>query len=583
MKKSLGLVVVVAALALTVSGCSTGESSQQSAGIQKGTSLVIGEPGLLTNVNAGVYSTPNSETAAQDLAQLTLPAFYYHDANGALIANTAFGTVKRDAATGNVTYTLSGKAKWNDGEAVSPADLALSYLAATNRDQPGFQSALGQTSLSLADKITVSNSGVVIHYSQPVPDWQTALALTAPAHLVGAKALGGGTSASDATQAVLDAATGASKSNLTALENAFSTGFVTDVTNPTSTIKVNKLFSAGAYSIASASASSVVLKANPGYSAGPLGSAETITLSFFSTPDELNAAIAAKSVDLAKPVQSTMATLAQDKTQAAGAGYTTSVADSGFNEVILVNHGSGSSFDSKTWGAGSAKLAAAQKMLFQFLPRAGMRATFASDGSLNPTDSLVFSTGDNNYSATIAGNGTTAYAFQNAEATAEEWQAAKFDRTIALRVLFDSNSARGQLEYTRLGNLGKLGGFDVQNVSTDTPASVLASGQWDIYITQLPRVGGANLGSATAVGSIGGFNDATVTSLVAKLASKGTLAAKDQAALDKALVAGYYGLPVFQLDSLLVSSAKLKKSTLNAGNASVVWGYSNWLVSAKGK
>ncbi|MFM7029790.1 MAG: ABC transporter substrate-binding protein [Micrococcales bacterium] len=583
MKKSLGFVAVIAALGLSLSGCAAAGPTQSAAGIQKGTSLVIGEPGLLTNINSGVYSTPLSEVASADLAQLTLPAFYYHDASGALVANTAFGTVKRDAASGNVTYTLSGKARWNDGELVSPADLALSFLASTNRDQPGFQSSLGQTSLALADKITVNNSGVVIHYSQPVPDWQTALVLSAPAHVVGAKALGGSPSVADANQAIIDAATGASKTHLSDIETAFATGFVTNATDLAADVKASKLYSAGAYSIQSLSASRAILKANPSFNAGPLGSAETITLSFYAGPDQLNAAISAKQVDLAKPVASTMTTLAQAKALASKAGLTSLVADSGANEVILVNHASGSSFDAKTWGEGSQKLATAQKMLFQFLPRAGIRATFASDGSVAPTDSLVFSTGDNNYTASVNANGTSAFAFQSAELTAEEWQAAKFDRTISLRVLFDANSARGQLEYTRLANLGKLGGFDVQNVSTDTPASVLASGQWDIYIADLPRLSAANEGLATAVGVLGGFQDAKVSALVAKAAANGTLAPKDQAALDKLLVAGYYGLPLFQLDSLLVSSSKLAKTTLNASNSSVVWGYSNWLVSAKGK
>ena len=583
MKKSLAILAVVAVAALSLTGCAMAETSQSAAGIQKGTSLVIGEPGLLTNINAGVYSTPLSEVASSDLALLTLPSFYYKDASGALVANTAFGAVKRDAASGNVTYTLSGKARWNDGELVSPADLALSYLAATNRDQPGFQSSLAQTSLSLADKITVTKSGVVIHYSQPVPNWQTALVLTAPAHLVGAKALGGSSSVADSTQAIIDAATGVSDSHLTDIEVAFASGFVTNSTDLAADVKASKLYSAGAYSIQSLSASRAVLNANPSFNAGPLGSAETITLNFYSGPDQLNAAISAKQVDLAKPVASTMSTLAQAKTLASKAGFTTLVADSGANEVILVNHASGSSFDSKTWGAGSAKLATAEKMLFQFLPRAGLRATFASDGSVAPTDSLVFSTGDNNYTASVNANGTSAFAFQSAELTAEEWQAAKFDRTIPLRVLFDANSARGQLEYTRLANLGKLGGFDVQNVSTDTPASVLATGQWDIYIADLPRLSAANDGLATAVGVLGGFQDAKVTALVAKAAANVALAPKDQAALDKLLVAGYYGLPLFQLDSLLVSSAKLAKNTLNASNSSVVWGFSNWLVSAKGK
>ncbi|MDE2409050.1 MAG: hypothetical protein KGL72_01950, partial [Actinomycetales bacterium] len=149
---------------------------------------------------------------------------------------------------------------------------------------------------------------------------------------------------------------------------------------------------------------------------------------------------------------------------------------------------------------------------------------------------------------------------------------------------FDANSSRGQLEFTEFSKLGKLGGFDVQNVSSDNPASVLASGQWDLYITSLPRLNSDLSALSTAVGALTGFHSDAATQLVSKVAAGGELSGStaDELSLDRALVAGYYGLPLFQLDGLVVWSDKLKGYSAKPSNASVVWGYSNWAVSGQG-
>jgi len=583
-KKSVGLLAIACLVTSLLTACAS-VSGQQA--LVPGSSLSVGESGQLASLNSATLLTPGSSQAASDLAQLTLPAFYSHDAAGELVANTGFGTVK-EITSQDFSYTITGNVKWSDGVAVSPADLAVSWLAATDKDQPGFASSLTSTALALADKFTVTGNSVRLHFTQPIPNWKTVLPVSVPAHLLAKLALpNAGLSDSDAEKAVLELASGANTANRAALAGAFATSF----NAPTDGSKYDGslLVTAGAYRIKSANAAKVVLAADPGFSGGPKASVATVTLNCFSSPDELALALSKKSVDLAAPQATTLNSLAQLETKAKGAGFSTKLADSGSNEVALFNYGAGSAFTSDTWKGNAKKLAAVREGFQKFFPRAGIWSTLAGDSALTKTDSLVFSPNDANYQAAVNQNGSANFQFQDAESSAEAWQAAKFDRTVKIRVVFDANGSRGQLEYTQLSRLGKLGGFDIENASSDNPAAVIASGQWDVYLTELGRLGSNPDALATAVGALTGYQEPAVSKIVAtnlpaadaglKLAGN-AVEAKN---LDQLLVQGSFGLPIFELKRLVIWSGKLKNYAPATTNQSVVWGYSNWSVSASGK
>lgn len=576
-----GLAVIVLAVA---TGCAT---PPPQSGLVTGSSVIIGESGLLSNLNPGVYGTPGQERAAQDLAELTRPQFYIHDEKGQLAANPNFGSVTR-AADGTVTYKLSGKAKWSDGVPVDAADLAVSWLAATDGQAPGYSSYLKRTSLALSDKIQLLPDGVKLHFKQPVPNWQTALPVTVPAHVLGKLAFPSASLTDAAAEKLVTDELTAKDNGVNSglLAAAFTSAFAT-TTNGTATTSAdeNLLLSSGPYNIASATADKVVLVANPNFAAGPKARVEKVILDCFSTPDELAAAVAAKSVDLAAPSPTTASDLSNLASAAKKAGFNTAAGSAGRNEVILFNHASGSAFGSDTWGSNTQQLRAAEQGAFQFMPRAGIWTVLAGTPGLVKSNSLVLATTDPNYGKTIGENGTAAYPFQDAESSVELWQAARFPHTIALRVLFDANSPRGQLEYTQLSRLGKLGGFNVQNISTDNPDAVLASLQWDVYITEQGQLSTDANALSTAIGAMTNFHNTDVDKLVSGSVAGKPLSQDGSAAtkLDELLVKNFYGLPLFQLDGLVVWSNNLKNYKPNRGNTAMAWGYSNWSVLAKGK
>ena len=589
MKKSLGFLSVVAVLAASLAGCA--DTSGQQA-LVPGSSLTIGESGQCASANPAVLASPGTTRALDDLATLTLPGFYSRDASGALVANTEFGSVKQITSQ-DYSYTLTGKAKWSDGVAVSPADLAVSWLAATDTTPPaadgtlqGFGSSLKLGSLALANKISLTKDSVRLHFSQPIADWQTTLGLSVPAHVLAKLALPyAGLSNQDAIQSVLDFAAGVSNTNRSAIAHAFSSAFSAPADG--TQLPSSLLLTSGAYKVKSFAVDRVVLAANPGFEAGPKASVERVTLICFANADELAAAISAKKVDLASPTATTMSNLSQLETKAKDAGFSTKIGDSGKNEIVLLNFAGGSVFDP---AASSAKKAAAAVHAFlKFLPRSGIWSQLAGDKSLKKSDSLVFGSADTEYQAAVNQNGSSAYQFQDAESAAEDWQNAKFDRTVKLRVLFDATGPRGQLEYTQLSRLGKLGGFDLENVSSDNPAAVLASGAWDVFITEQGRLAHDLSALSTAVGALTGFQEAAAANIVALNLPKfdGSTSLLDNAVdgknLDQVLIQSGYGLPLFETSRLVVWSSKLQNYQPTVGNNSVIWGYSNWSVSGKGK
>ena len=563
----------IAGLSLSLlAGCS---GASTSASFQPGSELTLGESGPVVSLNSGLATVTASSVAAQDIAALTMPAFYTPDSSGKLTANTQIGSVKYSAS--EIKFTLTGKAKWSDGASVSVADLLLAYKAATASSGVGFNSRLTSTSLALTSKPVVAGNTLSLAHSAPIADWQTMLPITVSAAQVGKQAFSGkGYSSTDAAAAVQSALLGSSSSDLASVAAAYNS--VGSLANGST-----KFVTGGAYGIKSVSASAVELTANRGY-LGPKPTIETVTVDCFNGTDELMAAIQAKKVDLAAPMATPGQTVAQIEATAKHAGFNVTTGDSGQNEVLLLNHSTASTF-SVAGAGGPKKSAAAQDAFFKFAPRAGIWNELLTDTSLSKSDSLVFGSDSKDYSASVSGNGSGSYQFQNGEAAVEEWAAAGFLRTIPLRVLFDSNNPRAQLEYSQLSQWGKVSGFTIQNVSSDNPDAVLNSGAWDVYIADMPRLGSSLASLSTASGALTGLSVPAVNAVVAKLAASANLDGQSAqlAKLDQLLFANYYGLPLFEVSKSVVHSKKLSPFTASSSAQSVVWGYSNWVVSASAK
>ena len=129
--------------------------------------------------------------------------------DGTVVGDPSFGTVEKVAdAPLTVRYTLAPTAVWSDGVPVTPADLLLEWAARSGQldevvatlDADGVATgdlddvvAFGATSPALVRASgvpTVDGATLTVVYDQPVADWQVALDVNLPAHVVGRLALG---------------------------------------------------------------------------------------------------------------------------------------------------------------------------------------------------------------------------------------------------------------------------------------------------------------------------------------------------------------------------------------------------------
>ena len=562
--KKTASVVASLALAFSSAGCTT----KTQVSFEAGSKLVLGEQALLQNLNSGVATDLAGERVSADLAYLTMPSFFSRDAQGNLVANQDFGTARVISAT-TVEYQLTGKAKWSDGVEVSGQDLNLSVLAANGVydpvNQTGFNSSLRLTSLAQAHVAKVSATAITLEYKRIPADWQTNLVVTAAAHLVNPNGADPATDPSVAQN----------------FNNA--TAFLKD--GAAQKVEAKNLVTAGAYKISGASATQVTLVHNPDFTWGPAATIDKLTIRYFDGAQSLLAAIKAGQVDLAQPQETsdtawsaiTAVTDKSNGSQTSGIGP--------FNEFALMNHSAGSTFSAATYNGDETKARLLGDGFMHFIPRAGIYATLLSGSSLNKTDSFVFAYGTSDYSSAVQQNGTDKLQFQNAELAQEDWKQAGFARTLKVRVLFDSANPRAQLEYSQLAQWAKVSGFTLENVSTQNVPAVLASGLWDLYIADLPRLSLDASSISALSGSLNGLDVAAVQALVNKIVKSPDLAkqAKTLSALDHQLVSAHTGLPLFEIPSMIFTSKKLSKFKPTLNQQFATWGYPYWSVSTSSK
>lgn len=233
----------------------------------RGDSVVMAIDMPFTSLNAGL---PEGRTSGSTLVRgLVSDGFVGLDEGGGAVFDSGFGVVERLSDSPlTVRYTIATGARWSDGVRVTPADLLLEWAARSGRfdevapgetppvtptvpsepgsspsasPQPGpspsssFEPVgFGAPSAAL-DAVsalpTIDGSTLTLVYDHPVPDWQVALDVGLPAHVVGRVALAGEAMASTIgagaawSDEVSRAITEGDRPSLARIATAWRTGF----------------------------------------------------------------------------------------------------------------------------------------------------------------------------------------------------------------------------------------------------------------------------------------------------------------------------------------------------------------------
>ncbi|GEL98034.1 ABC transporter substrate-binding protein [Cellulomonas terrae] len=367
-----GLVALVALVA--VGGC-TQETPQPD---RTGTAVVtVGMP--FTSLNGGTAEgrAPGS-TLIRSLVQA---GFVSIDEDGTAVLDEGFGTVEKVSdAPLTVRYTIDPAATWSDGTPVTPADLLLEWAARsgqlddvapeldaqgeiTNDDEldAGVAFAAASPALVQAQQLpTVDGATLTLVYATPVPDWQVALDVNVPAHVVGQSALGVEDPA-EAAAAVSTAIVDENKEALSAISGAWRTDFDADALAQ----HVDQAVSTGPYAVdLVVPGERVELVRNDEYDGEGAASFDRVVVRSDLEPLEQVEALAAGSADVVAPTDTRDVLDALD--EVTGADVRTG-GDSTL-QLQLQTAGAGA-FDPATYGGDAAVASAVRQAFLLTVPR----------------------------------------------------------------------------------------------------------------------------------------------------------------------------------------------------------------------
>lgn len=174
-------------------------------------------------------TTAGAAEGNREIASITHDAFARVVATG-VETDQSFGTVTViDAATDSfaVRYDLADRT-WSDGVPLDAADLMLAWAAGSNATAGEFDSLPTDLRQSAAvPHLDEFARRIDVSFATPVRDWQTALDVAVPAHVVGALALDID-DPMEAKQAVIDAITDDDADDLAKIAEVWNTGFDID-------------------------------------------------------------------------------------------------------------------------------------------------------------------------------------------------------------------------------------------------------------------------------------------------------------------------------------------------------------------
>lgn len=570
MKKFLAALLVGLVALVGLSACSN-------SGIQSGSIIRIAVLNDFNSINADNVTADGSLATNQEVAALLNPSFFFVDSDETLVANEEFGSVtvvRKQPFT--VEYQLTGKAKWSDGQAVTANDLLLSWLAARNPLDSGFNSSRTGSGLRWASTVPViSGNSLIVTYDHPVADYRTALTINAAAHVVAQRAFGL-SETSPALTRFVNAVSSANLDDQKLLAEQYAQIYLARNLG-TLAPKVG----AGPYLVSNyAEGKSLTLKANPQFTWGPLPRIETVEISFLSDSTAIMAAMQQGQIDVAAPQESGIATVADLLALAKTSGVTLEVGGSHKIEAVMLNFAEGSAFASS--GADSGKAIALRTAFLKLVPVAKIITELSSESPVLEARSWIYSSKSSYYAPFVESNGSAEFSLQNAELAQELLKQSNVQRPVDLRVLYDSNNPRSKAEFNLLSQYSASVGFNLIDVSTKTPREVYTTGEFDVFITTESLAGEVGGDPYWFTGSaVTGFADPALDALLADLSGKAE--ALDQVAvlkkIDAQLYKSQFGLPLYQVPSMLAYGKAVKKVVASPLGSSATYGYWNWVVS----
>jgi len=592
-KPVVGLLAVVAAAALLLSGCSDGTP------LVKGSSVSVAVADPFTSINPATSYGRQSTTNA-DVASLTGTGFAFADDAYRTVDDSSFGSATitdRDPLT--VAYTVSADARWSDGAPVTSADLLLAWAANSGAlntpkfdDAPYVDSSTGRYARAFPEgtvwfdgaigaglekatrtpELGDDGRSLTVRFDAFVPQWRSVLAPGLPAHVVVRDALGLASSMSDTAvdQKLVEAVQSKDAVALGRIARAWDDAYNTTAT-PSDR---DRLVASGPYRIRSITPQAVTLEANPRYRGSRAPTVQRIVLRVIPDPLEQVNALAAGTVDVVSPTPT--APVVKALVDVPGATVT-----SGSQAVF--EH-----LDLQVAGSRSGAFANPQvrQAFLDVVPRQQIvdRLVAPSQQGAAVLDSFTLRPGADGYDAAVAGNGSKAYRSTHPEAARALLQAAGMPNP-QVCILYDPSNPRRVAEFQLIQASAAKVGFQVTDCSTGSWADVLGEpGRYDaaLFAWDTTRLGATAVGAVYRTGeqlaNFTGYSDPQSDAIVDALNATDDPAQQTKllTQLDGRLWSASYGAPLFAYPTVTAVDGAVTGVTRSPQQSGVFWNAWSW-------
>lgn len=470
--------VVAGMLALTACAAEdgTGENPDgDNAGINTDTEVSVAWNQPFYSYN-GTSITGNA-TANNNILYMLNSGFNYYDENLDLVQDESFGTYEITSEDPlAVEYTFADTATWSDGVPVTPADLLLEWAAQSgtfNNVEPEYDEEGNVTNQEAIDAGVyfdaaspavalieetpeIDGQSITLTYTKPFADWETAIGVNLPAHVVAQRALDI-EDPQEATDALVEAIQNEDTEALAEISQVWSEDF-----NYTSLPEDEGLrLSSGAYLMTEfVEDQYMTLTANEAYEGNRPASVETVTVRWNGDAMGQVQALENGEVDLISP-QATADVL--EALQGID-GLEVETSEEGTYEHVDLQFANGGPFDPATYGGDEETALAVRRAFLETIPRTEIVDRLIAP--LNPDaqvrNSYTTVPGSPNYEQIVEANGMAdEYAEPDVESAAAMLAEAGVEAPIQVRLLFDPENPRRQNEYELIAASASEAGFEV--------------------------------------------------------------------------------------------------------------------------
>jgi peptide/nickel transport system substrate-binding protein len=585
-RKGLGLVALLSAVAVTLSGCALPYQSQ----IVAGTEVTVAFNQAFDNYNTG--SSAGNATKNNNITYMTNSGFQYYNNVPQLVKDTGYGTFEKISDEPlTVKYTINSGVKWSDGTQIDGADMLLSWAASSGAfadSDAEFQPASTAGLKLVTETPVVDGRTITLVYDDVYVDWELAFGVGMPAHGTVMLAYPEITDAAEAKKQLIEAINNKDDKWLAAVAESWNEDykFTSLPSNPL------QYLSSGPYILEEVVEDQyVTLVSNPVYTWGPSPKFERITVRVIEDFKSQLQALENGEIDIASG-QPTSDSVTDAKKIA---GATLFQGEEGTYEHVDLTFNNGGPFDAKTYGGDAAKAQKVRQAFLLTIPRDEILDKIIKP-ELNPSatvrESFLTIPGSDRYTTIVAASGAADVRNLDIDRAKALLKEAGVTTPVDVRFWFPTGNVRRTQEVELIQLSAAKAGFNV--ITTDEPLweftdpSVHEVNPHDAVIFGWQSTSLAVAGSDQIFGSydkpsekgsnFNGYSNSKVDELLAELdvTTDPEKQTEIMLEIEKNLIADAYGTTIFQFPGLTVSSSKItgvKPSPLAPG---YFWNFWEW-------